>query len=339
MRQIAYFFLTILIALIFHNASLISYGVGQAVGQLKIVWNAQPIEKYLQQESVPDSLRQKLVFIEKVRHYAVNELGLNDSENYTTIYDQKGEPLLWVVTGCKPFSFEAKQWKFPVLGSVPYKGFFDLDKASKELARVKDEGYDAGIRTVGGWSTLGWFNDPILSNMLHRSNGSLANLIIHELVHSTVFVKDSVEFNENLASFIADKGAIAFMKNKYGESSDEYTAYLKELNDEKVYVDHILRGVEQLESLYLSINDRPMEEKEEKKRSLIENIMQSTDTLSLYNNNFLTFVKGQVPNNTYFMSFMRYRSKQDQLDSIYSKRYNARVKPFVDYLKNKHPYL
>ncbi len=303
MRQVAYFFVTILIALIIHNASLISYGFGQAIGQIKIVWYAQPIDKYLEQPSVPDSIRQKLVFIDEVRHYAVNELGLNDSENYTTIYDQKGEPILWVVTGCKPFSFEAKQWKFPVLGSVPYKGFFDIEKASEELVLVKQQGYDAGIRTVGGWSTLGWFKDPILSNMLHRSNGSLANLIIHELVHSTVFVKDSVEFNENLASFIADKGAMAFIKNKYGENSDEYHDYLHELNDEKIYVDHILRGVELLESLYSSIKDRPLDEKEEKKRLLIEDIMTTTDTLSLYNDGFLTFVKGQVPNNTYFMSF------------------------------------
>lgn len=339
MKQVGYFFLTIFLALIVYNLSLIQYGLGQAIGQLKIVWQAQPIDEYLSQESVPDSIRQKLSFVNEVRQYAVEELGLNDSENYTTIYDQKGEPILWVVTGCKPFSFEAKVWQFPVLGSVPYKGFFSLDKASKELVEVKEEGYDAGIRTVGGWSTLGWFKDPILSNMLSRSNGGLANLIIHELVHATVFVRDSVEFNENLASFIADKGAIKFMQDKYGESSEEYLSYLNELEDEKNYVDHILRGVEHLEELYHSMQGMELTVKQESKRQMIEQIMVSTDTLSLHNDKFLTFIKGQVPNNTYFMSFLRYRSKQGELDSIYTSEYNAEVKSFVDFLKQKHPYL
>lgn len=339
MKQIGFFFLTILVAVVIHNAALINYGLGQAVGQIKIVWNAVPIDEYLEREAVPDSIKQKLAFVNEVRSYAVNDLGLHDSDNYTTIYDQKGKPILWVVTGCKPFSFEPKVWKFPVLGSVPYKGFFNVDKASIELSKVKAEGFDAGIRTVGGWSTLGWFKDPILSNMLSRSNGNLANLIIHELVHSTVFVKDSVDFNENLASFIGDKGAKAFMKNKYGEGSAEYVSYLNENEDEQLYVDHILRGVDKLERLYGTLEDLPIGEKHEKKNRLIEQIMQTTDTLSLHNDNFLTFVKGQLPNNTYFMSFLRYRSKQGLLDSIFVNEYNGNVKPFVDFLKKKHPYL
>ena len=86
--------------------------------------------------------------------------------------------------------------------------------ADKEMELLKEAGYDVGMRTVGGWSTLGWFKDPILSNMLNRSYGDLANLIIHELVHATIFVKDSVEFNENLASFIGDQGAKLFLKRK-----------------------------------------------------------------------------------------------------------------------------
>ncbi|MTI21057.1 aminopeptidase [Fulvivirga sp. RKSG066] len=339
MRIVLHFLLVILAAVIIHYFNLISYGLGQAKGQMSIIWEAQPIDDYLANDNVPDSVRVKLLFIEEVRKYAVDSLGLNQSDNYTSIYDQQGEPVLWVVTGCKPYAFEAKEWRFPVLGSVPYKGFFDKELAAKELLKVEKEGLDAGIRTVGGWSTLGWFNDPILSNMLQRSYGDLANLIIHELVHATVFVRDSVEFNENLASFIGDQGALAFMKDRYGIDSEELKEYQDEQNDERLYIDHILRGVDTLEVVYASMGEMSAGQKKQKKEAIIQQIMNSTDTLSLHNGEFLKFIKGQVPNNTYFMSFLRYRSKQVILDSIYQDNFNRQIRPFVGYMKEKHPYL
>lgn len=339
MKKVLYFFLVIVAFTVIYQFSLIRYGLGQAVGQLQIIYEARPIEEYLNDPSVSDSIKSKLTFIEEVRTFAVDSLGFNDSKNYTTLYDQDGRPVLWVVTGSEPFAFKAKEWKFPVLGSVPYKGFFDLQKATSEFQQVQDEGYDAGIRTVGGWSTLGWFRDPILSDMLNRSYGDLANLIIHELVHSTVFVKDSVDFNENLASFVADKGAVAFMKNKFGADSKELQTYLDEQHDEQLYINHILRGVDALEVLYEEIADQPLEKKSELKSQKIEEIIAATDTLSLRNTNYLQFIKGQMPNNSYFMSFLRYRSKQDELDTLYKNKFNSKLKPFISYLKNKYPYL
>lgn len=339
MKKVLYFFLLIFAFIVIYHFSLIRYGLGQAIGQLQIIYEAEPIEEYLNDPTVSDSIKSKLTFIEEVRTFAVDSLGLKNSKNYTTIYDQQGRPVLWVVTGSEPFAFKAKEWKFPVLGSVPYKGFFDLDKSTEEFQKVQTEGYDAGIRTVGGWSTLGWFRDPILSDMLNRSYGDLANLIIHELVHSTVFVKDSVEFNENLASFVGDKGAVAFMKARYGAGSKELQTYLDEQHDERLYIDHILRGVDSLERLYSDIEGQPFEKKLDLKNQMIEQIMATTDTLSLRNTNYLKFIKGQLPNNSYFMSFLRYRSKQEALDSLYKSEFNSKLKPFIRYLKNKYPYL
>jgi len=339
MKKVGQFILVVVGVVIVHHFSLIVYGIGQATGQLNIIWNAEPIEEFIKKESVSDSIKAKLQFIEEVRKYAVDSLGLNESDNYTTIYDQKGQPVLWVVTGCKPFAFEPMEWKFPVLGSVPYKGFFDPEKATAEMQKVRDQGYDAGIRTVGGWSTLGWFNDPILSNMLNRSYGDLANLIIHELVHATVFVRDSIEFNENLASFIADKGAVEFMKQKFGNDSQELNRYLDDQYDESIYITHILNGVDTLENLYNSFGELSIENKIKQKNKLIEAVMLSSDTLSLRNADYLTFLKGQIPNNTYFMSFLRYRSKQQALDSIYMDRFDRQIQPFVDDMKTRYPYL
>src|SRR5690606_16736486 len=133
--------------------------------------------------------------------YAISEIGLEESKNYTSYYDQKGQVILWNLSACESYEFTPKLWSFPFLGSFPYKGYFDLDKAMEEYQLLKELGYDARIRPVNGWSTLGWTKDPILSNMTERSTGAIVELIIHELTHSTLFVKDNIEFNENLASF------------------------------------------------------------------------------------------------------------------------------------------
>ena len=329
----------VLVGLILWNFKLVSYGIAQGIGQLEIVWNAKPVSEYLQDDDVPDSTKQKLIFIEEVRDYAVNQLGLNNTDNYTTMYDQKGEPILWVVTGCEPFDFKAKEWEFPVLGKVPYKGFFDKEKAKKAYEVLKEQGYDAGIRTVGGWSRLGWFSDPILSNMLERDWGDLANLIIHELVHATIFVKDSISFNENLASFIAHEGALRFLEDKYGKDSKEYKNYQIESHDLKLQIDHILRGTESLRALYASITKIPEEEKIEAKQKLITQIMNTSDTLSFQDSSRSNRLRGKQPNNTYFMSYMRYEAKQQDLSALYEEKFNRNLNDFIIFLKEKHPFL
>lgn len=338
-RKITLAIVAVLVILIIWNFDLIVYGLKQARGQLHIVWNARPVEDYLADPEVADSVKNKLYFIQEVRKYAVDELGLNDSDNYTAMFDQKGKPVLWVVTGCQPYAFEAKEWRFPVVGTMPYKGFFVEEDAVQTMEKLKEEGYDAGVRTVGGWSTLGWFNDPILSNMLHRNTGDLADLIIHELVHATIFVKDSVEFNENLASFIAEKGTHKFLKDKYGEDSEVYRQYLKNVEDEKNYIAHILRGADSLERLYQSFEGVEESVKKERKEKMIAKVMQELDTLKLNKANYLQGVKGYQPNNTFFMSFMRYRSKQNNLDELYTKKFNSNLNEFIAYLKKKHPFL
>lgn len=340
MKKVFHFLLVIFTVIIISQASLILYGLRQAKGQLSIIWNAVPISTYVKNPQTPDSVKQKLIFIQKVREYAVSELGLNNTENYTTIYDQKGKPVLWVVTGCEPFAFEPKQWKFPVLGSVPYKGFFSEELAREELLKTQEEGYDAGMRTVGGWSTLGWFNDPILSQMLDRSYGDLANLIIHELVHSTIFVRDSVNFNENLATFIAQEGALKFMASRYGENSETYNGYVAELQDEQNFVDHILRGMNELDHLYKSFEvESSTTQKMALKNNLSRKIIETTDTLSLNDPTYLKRLKGYVPNNTYFMSFARYRSSQTDFSKLLNQQFENDLPAFIRYMKEKYPFL
>lgn len=328
-----------LLALILWNWELVAYGIRQGYGQVKIVWQAKPIEEFLNDPQFPDSLKQKLQLIQEVRQYAIDSLGLVDTENYKTLFDQKGEELMWVVQACEPFALKPKLWDFPVIGAVPYKGFFEKEKAIDERARLEKEGYDISIRNPGGWSTLGWFTDPILSGMLKRDDGDLASLIIHEMVHATIFVKNDVDFNENLASFVGDTASYYFLASKFGRSSKEFLEYLHDDQDYRKYGRHILRGTQLLDSLYQTMQtEDPIEMKKEKKKSLITQIISSSDTLSLFKPRS-KYANGRLPNNTYFMSYHLYQGRQDNFKKELDDDFDGDIKKYIQHLIRRYPYL
>lgn len=310
------------------------------MGQLEIVWNARPVEEFLQDPSFPDSLKQKLRLIDEIRKYAIDSLGLKDTKNYKTLYDQKNQEVMWVVQACEPFALQPKVWDFPIVGTVPYKGFFNKEKALGLRKELETEGYDVSVRNPGGWSTLGWFTDPILSGMLDRSEGDLASLIIHEMVHATVFVKDDVDFNENLADFIGDTAAYYFLKYKFGADSKQYLDYLHSDQDYRKFTKHILRGTQSLDSLYNTLRPKePIEQKKEKKRAMIEKIVTSIDTLNLYTKRKGERMKKYLPNNTFFMSYRLYKAKQDVFGVELAEKFNGDMRSYLKHLTNKYPFL
>jgi len=322
---------------------LVVYGLRQAKGQLNIVWNARPVEEFMADPSFPDSLKQKLRLIEEVRQYAIDSLGLKDTRNYKTLYDQKGEEIMWVVTASERYQLKAKEWKFPVLGSVPYKGFFRKDLALELRDELKQEGWDVSVRNPGGWSTLGWFTDPILSKMLERSEGDLANLIIHEMVHSTIFVKDSVDFNENLATFIGDRGTERFLIDHFGKNSPEYNQYMNEDSDYLKFTEHMLRGSEALEQLYASFSSaQPTAEKDTLKWQTIKKIVFALDTLSLTGERPekpSSRYQKALPNNAYFMNFRRYQSQQDVFWKEFREVYQENLRRYIAEVSRRYPFL
>lgn len=332
-------FSLILLILIFWNWELVVYGARQGYGQVRIVWQARPIEEYMNDPQFPDSLKNKLKLIQEIRKYAIDSLGLKDTKNYKTLFDQRGQEIMWVVQACEPFQLKPKMWDFPIVGSMPYKGFFEKQKALDEKARLEKDGYDISIRNPGGWSTLGWFTDPILSDMLKRNEGDLASLIIHEMVHATIFIKDNVDFNENLASFVGDTAAYYFLASRYGKDSQQFTQYVQEDQDYRKYSRHILRGTRALDSLYQSIKaDEPIEIKKQKKEAMISLIMNSADTLSLFSPRKAN-ANRRLPNNTYFMSYHLYQARQDNFKAELDNEFDGDLKRYIKHLTEKHPFL
>jgi predicted aminopeptidase len=338
-KKIVLVFVVVVLGIFLWNWELVIYGFRQGYGQVKIVWQAKPIEEFLSDPQFPDSLKQKLHLIQEVRRYAIDSLGLKDTENYKTLFDQKGEELMWVVQACDPFALTPKLWDFPVVGSVPYKGFFEKQRAMDERMRLEEEGYDVSIRNPGGWSTLGWFTDPILSGMLKRDDGDLASLIIHEMVHATIFVKDDVDFNENLASFVGDTASYYFLASKFGRDSNQFLQYLHDDQDYRKFSRHILKGTEKLDSLYQTMKaEEPVEIKKDKKKSMISLIMTSADTLSLFTPRG-KYANGRLPNNTYFMSCHLYQGRQDNFKKELDNDFEGDIKKYIQHLIKKYPYL
>ena len=341
MKRVFLFLAAVLLALLLWNWQLIHYGMLQGIGQMRIIWGARPIAEVLQDPAFPDSLKHKLQMIDQIRAFAIDSLGLNDTENYKTVFDQQGKELMWVVTASERFRLRPKTWRFPVVGEVPYKGYFNRDRAMAEVKALQEAGWDVGLRNPGGWSTLGWFTDPILSGMLEKGEGDLASLIIHEMVHATIFVKDSISFNENLATFIADSTAFAFLAWKYGKTSSEYETYREEVIDHQRYSRHVLRGALALDSLYAHLAaEEPVEEKLKKKEQVIARIISTLDTLTLYRYQIpKERFRQKPPNNDYFMNYLRYESRQSDLKKELHTRYHGNWREMIRDYRQKFPFL
>ena len=334
------FFVLFCGTLLFYH-DLVMYGIGQAKGQLNIVRKARPIAEVLVDPEFPDSLKTNLRLIDDIKRFAFDSLGINYSENYSKVFDQKGKESMFVVSACQPHMLEPKQWAFPLIGTFSYKGFFDVNKAVELAKQLKHEGLDTNVRTAGGWSTLGWFEDPILSKMLEDSEAEFAETIIHELTHGTLFVKDSLRFNENLATFIGIKGTELYLGNKYGFDSKELIVYQNTWKDRNALSKHILVGAIYLDSLYRSMNENmTVAEKDSIKEESINKIIHSIDTLNLIEEEkYKSFYKKKKPNNTFFMSYLRYRGDFKILEKELITKYDQDLKMMLEDYKNQYPSL
>ena len=323
------------------NYNLVLYGISQGMGQLEIVRNARPNEDVLADPDFPDSLKTNLRLVDDIKKYAFDSLGINFSKNYSRVYDQKGKELMFVVSACEPFQLQPKKWKFPLIGSFSYKGFFDEKKAEVLESDLQKQSYDTNIRTAGGWSTLGWFEDPILSNMLDDTEAGFTELLIHELTHGTLFVKDSLRFNENLATFVGIKGTERYLKGKYGIESQELKDYKNQWKDRNMLSEHILKGARYLDNIYRSMNaDEAVENKLARKKESIDLIISSIDTLNLNNKQkYIEYFQTLNPNNTFFMSYLRYRGDFTLLENELQTNYQEDIKLMLEDYKNKYPSL
>ncbi len=168
------------------------------------------MEEVLDDPKLDAVTRGKLELVVEARTFAGRDLNLDVGDSYTSYADIGRDTLALVISASPPDRLAAYTWWFPIVGHVPYKGFFSLEAARKEQRKLEEKNYDTYLRTTSAFSTLGWFPDPLLNTVLRQDSVTLVETVIHEVTHNTLFVSGHVKFNESFANFVGSVGAIEF---------------------------------------------------------------------------------------------------------------------------------
>lgn len=176
----------------------------------RILLARRPIAELVADSSLDALTRGKLQLVLEARVFARDSLGLPPQEAFTQFTQLRSDTLVLLLSGARPDWLEAVLWRFPLVGRLPYKGFFSLADALEAERALRAEGYDSYLRPASAFSTLGWFNDPLLSTTLAQDSLSLVNTVIHELTHNRYFAPGEATFNESFANFVGARGAETF---------------------------------------------------------------------------------------------------------------------------------
>jgi len=203
-------------------------------GETKILGGAVPNEDALRDKGVDENIKDGIRLVQEVKEFSQQRLGLRPDGSYETFYRVKGDALIYLVSACPKDSLKPYTWRFPIVGKMEYKGFFSKKDAVKEIQKLEEKGLDTSLHQAIAFSTLGWLSDPLYSTVLDQHPVIVINIIIHELVHNTIFFKGETEFNEQIASLIAEKGSLMFIEERFGLSSSVYQLALDLARDEEL---------------------------------------------------------------------------------------------------------
>ena len=301
------------------------YVVRAAYEQSKILLARRPIEYVINDPSTVEEDRKKLRFVLDARSFGA-EIGLQPGKSFTAYSDVGKDTLAWVVVASRKDAFVLHAWWFPIVGTVPYKGFFDKDDAESQAKSLEEKGYEASVRGTEAFSTLGWFNDPLLSTTLRNSTPRIVNTVLHESVHSTVWIKNNVAFNETLASFVGSQATIEFFERQKqqcpatsAECSDLNT-YLQTAIRDHAFQLELAGRIEELyrnlEALYSDPN-RTSAQKIEQRVSIFE------ETMRPFRARYPHMTSLQRVNNAEIMQFTLYMTDLAAFEKLFTQSNSA----------------
>jgi len=220
-----------------------------ALGQHRLLHARRPIEAVLADPATPREIRERLILVLQVREFAI-QLGLDVGEQYTSFAAWPGDRVVTGVVATQPGTVTPAGFRFLLLGRLPYKGFFDRERAEREAQSLRADGLDVCEFGVSAYSTLGWMDDPVTEPMLQEEPGTLVEVILHELVHATVYLKGHADFNESIASFIGEEGSVRFFEaTNQGERAHRRRL---EVEDARRIDAELLRFRDEVAALYAS---------------------------------------------------------------------------------------
>lgn len=300
-------------------------------GEAQILVGSVPNQEVLKDKAVEEGLKAGIQLVQEVTEFSQHTLGLRPDGSYKTFYHVKGEALIYLVSACPKDKLKPYTWRFPIVGEMEYKGFFSKKDAATEIKKLEEKGFDTCLQHAIAFSTLGWLDDPIYSTILDYHPVIVITIVIHELVHNTVFFKGETEFNEQLASFVAEKGTFQFITEHFGTSSPLYQFALDLSRDEELVSSVFEELYSALQRLYEQ--DLTREEKIGKREEIFAHGQRKLADL----NKELKTGGVSVPlgglNNAVVLANRRYRIPQD---GVIAKAYGALeedVKGLVDLLR------
>jgi len=306
--------------------------LSQAPGQLALLANRVPIEQVLKRNELEPWVREKLELALSVKGYA-EELGLVQNKSYTLYRELNRDAVCYNLTATPKLSLKPLSWEFPVVGRVPYLGFFKPKDALKKKQELENKSYDVYVRRVGAYSMLGIVPDPLYTPMLKYDSWELANIIIHELTHATIWAKGYPEFNENLALFIGNQGAIDFCLKKYGAGSKEVEYAIGSNQDDQLFQQYLSGLKKELEELYAR-----SDLSEDEKLKLREEIFQKSkrdfqeNWLPKMKSDYYTGWNKLELNNAVIASRLVYYHDLSLYQSVYEKL-GSDLKKMIEFMK------
>lgn len=232
------------------SCSSLNYYAQAAQGQISLLSDARPIEDWIADNGTDAKLRTRLAIARQIRSFAVKELGLPDNDSYKNYAALARPYVLWNVVATPELSLTPMQWCFPVAGCVDYRGYYSKEAAQDYAKQLRAEGNDVQVGGVPAYSTLGWFNDPLISTFIYYPDAELARLIFHELSHQVIYVAGDSQFNESFASAVEEAGVERWL-NDFGNDAmrDNYAKYAARKQD---FLKLLLKHRRALEAAYAS---------------------------------------------------------------------------------------
>ena len=309
----------------------ISYLFHVAKGQIELLNGAVPINEALDTEPFTPDQRNKLLLVSQIKAFGVKDLGLEKTNNYETVYPHGSRNPIYVVSASKKDAFSLKTWWFPIVGDLPYLGFFDLKKAREERARLVNENMDVYLGRAEAYSTLGWFQDPVTMNLIDGTTPGLVNTLLHEMTHATLYVNGQGAFNEGLAVLVGKVGAIQFFEKAFGTEHPFTIKARDALADERLFSGFLNAFMAEMEGVYtLKVG---YEEKMRIRAQVFETYHKGFEILK---EDFKTreFVHFAItpPNNAYLMTVALYHRHFNLFEAVLKKE-GGSVKKMMGFLK------
>lgn len=292
------------------------YVLRAAYEEGKILWRREPIVDLIQDAQTGHDTQEKLRLVLAVRDYARDRLKFNVGGSYSSYSYVDRPDLTYIVVAAPKTELKPYTWWFLIVGSVPYKGFFEKEDALAEIEKLQAEGYDTYLRTSAAFSTLGWFDDPLLSHLLKYDKVVLSSIVFHELFHNTLYIKGAGAFNESAANFFGHRAAIDFFRHRSGAGSADYLRAVKLWDEEKEFGAFIAEVAATLSELYG--RDIPDADKLRLREEVFERSKAewSRRVADRPDHPFLAFSQ-QPLNNAILMHYIVYLQSLDLFESLY----------------------